>query len=170
MIRKLASGKDRLYSRNTSAPYSSSNGGDRMTTARTVGSLCATLMVFVGGVLPDVKFADGMRYLGLGYIVLDFLLMARTGYRRRRAHWTRDSWRRFFAVCAIPVGALLILAWMLAALEWRLPIVGAARSSVRALWAAGSIVLLLIGAGGFAVAIGWLAEGEPSRQFTWPRT
>jgi hypothetical protein len=105
----------------------------------------------------------------LGYILIDLLLRARAGYLRRRPHWTRESWRRYLAVCAIPIGALLIFAGMMLAFEFRLSVVGEARSTTRAIWTSGMLVFMLIGGVGLAIVVEWLAQGEPSRPFTWPR-
>src|SRR6266545_4135958 len=140
-----------------------------MTSRRSVGNILAMLVLFVGSLLPESGFAVGLRYLALGYISIDILLRARAGYLRRRPYWTRDSWRRYLKACSVPVGALVILVCMMAALEWRLPIVGAARSTVRGVWAVGTLVFMLIGAGGLVTVIEWLAQGDPSRQFALPR-
>jgi len=58
---------------------------------------------------------------------------------------------------------------MMTALEWRLPLVGASRSTVRGFWAAGILFFMVIGAGGLVSAIEWLNEGDPSRQFALPK-
>lgn len=139
-----------------------------MSTRETAADFLAMVAIFVGGVLPDESaFARPLVFLGGAYITLGLVLRARTGYLRRRPYWTRDSWRRYLLVCSIPLGALLILAGMMAALEMRLPIAGAPRSSARGVWIWGILLCMLIGAGGLAIAIGWLADGEPARQFPW---
>jgi hypothetical protein len=137
-------------------------------TTRSIGNLLAMVGLFVGSLSPDSTLKDGLRYLAMAYISVDICLRARAGYLRRRPHWTRESWRRYFTACLIPAVALLILVCMLVALEWRLPIVGAPRSTTRSIWAVGTLVFLLIGAGGLVTAIEWLAHGDPSRQFAWP--
>jgi len=58
---------------------------------------------------------------------------------------------------------------MMLAIEWKLPFVGAARSPARAIWVAGMLVFMLVGAIGLSVVIGWLDSGEASRQFALPR-
>ena len=129
----------------------------------------AILALFVAQGLPDSAVADGVRYVVAGYISIDLLLRARAGYLRRRPHWTPESWRRYLITCSIPTGALLIMVSLIAALEWRLPIVGAARSTTRGVWAAGAMVFMIVGAGGLVVAVEWLATGETSQQFAAPR-
>ena len=139
-----------------------------MTSRRSIGHLLAMLFLFTGIVLPDSSLADGLRYLALGYISIPILLRARAGYVRRRPYWTPDSWRRYFKACSVPVGALVIVVLMMAALEWRLPIVGGSYSTARSFWAAGTLVFMVIGAGGLVSVIEWLHQGEPSRQFALP--
>ena len=119
--------------------------------------------------LPPSTFRAVLGSLAGAIILIDLLLTAREGYRHRRPYWTADSWRRYLTACAVPVGALVILAGMLAALEFRHPWIGPPRSTTRGIWVAGSLVCMLIGAGGLAIAIAWLAQGEPTRQFNWPR-
>jgi hypothetical protein len=119
--------------------------------------------------LPPSALTVVLRYLAMGYISIDLLLTARAGYLRRRPHWSPDSWRRFLAACAIPVAALLIFVLMMIVFELRLPIVGAPASSTRRIWVGSMVVFMLIGAAGLGIAVNWLAQGEPSRQFSWPR-
>ena len=136
---------------------------------RSIGTVLAMLFLFAGSALPDSWLSDGLRYLGCGYILINILLRARAGYRRRRPYWTPDSWRLYLKAFSVPVGALAIVVFMDAALEWRLPIVGASRSTTRGFWAAGSVVFMVIGVGGLLSAIEWLNQGDPSRQFALPR-
>ena len=128
----------------------------------------AMVAVFVSQLLPPQP-SSGPGIGGWGVILIDLLLTAREGYCRRRPDWTADSWHRYLAACTVPVGALVMLACFLAALEYRHPWIGPARSTTRAIWAAGSGVCMLIGAGGLALAVQWLAHGDPTRQFEWPR-
>ena len=139
-----------------------------MTNKRTLGNALAMLVLFAGTVLPDSWLADGLRYLAFGYISIDLVLRARGGYLGRRPYWTRDSWHRYLKACAVPVGALVIMVFMMAALEWRLPIVGASRSTTRGFWAVGTLVFMVIGAGGLVSAVEWLNHGDPSKQFVLP--
>jgi hypothetical protein len=140
-----------------------------MTTRRSIGNLLAAVGLLVASLSPDSALKDGLQYLAMAYISIDLCLRARAGYLRRRSYWTPESWRRYLTACLIPTGALLILVCMLVALDWRLPILGAARSTTRSIWAMGTVVFLLIGAGGLVAAIESLFNGDPSQQFAWPR-
>jgi hypothetical protein len=128
----------------------------------------ALLFLLVGSVLPDSWLADGLRYLALGYISIDIFLRARSGYRRRRPYWTADSWRRFLTACSVPAGALVISVSMMVAVESRLPIVGASRSTTRGFWAAGILAFMIIGVGGLVLAIESLSHDDPARPFALP--
>lgn len=128
--------------------------------------LIAMVALLVAGRWPDSVLAGVVRYAAPGYILIDMLFMARAGYLRRLPHWSPQSWRRYFTACAIPVGALLIFVCMETAAESGLLQVGAARSTMRSIWAGGMLVLMAVGAVGIAIAISWLTEGEPSLQFT----
>jgi hypothetical protein len=134
-----------------------------------MGNLLAMLVLFAGTVLPNSWLADGLRYLALGYISIAILLRARAGYLRRRPYWTADSWRRYLRICLVPVSALVIMVFMMTALEWRLPFVGVSRSTTRGLWVASTVVFMVIGTGGLVSAIEWLNLGDPSRQCALPR-
>ena len=129
----------------------------------------AVLMGLAGNILPESGFADGLRYLAFGYVSIDLVLQARAGILRRRPHWTADSWRLYLKACSVPIGAFAIMVLMMAALEWRLPMVGAARSSVRAVWAGGTLAFMVIGTVGLVFALDWLNRGDPAWQFESPR-
>lgn len=140
-----------------------------VSTSRSVGGILAMFGLLLASVLPASPLTSGIRYLAVGYVLLDLLLHARTGYLRRRPHWTRDSWRRYFIACALPLGAIAVFACMMVAVEQRLPIVGPPRSTARGLWIVAMMSFMVVGVGGLVSAIAWLAQGEPSRQFPWPR-
>lgn len=139
-----------------------------MKTRRTIGNLLAVIGLMLASFRPDSTLMGVLRYLALGYISIDFVLQARAGYLRRRPHWTRESWRRYLTACAVPVGAIAIVVCMLIALEWRLPILGAAYSTTRQVWGLASVVFLVVGAGGVAAAVECLSHGDATRQFAWP--
>jgi hypothetical protein len=126
----------------------------------------ASLTMLVADRFPQSTVAAVVKYSALAYLLLDAALTAFAGYRRRRPHWTRESWRRFFRACAIPLVALIVFWGMEAAAEFRLPIVGAARSTQRVIWIAIALVFMIVGAGGLGLAIAWLWEGDASAQFT----
>jgi hypothetical protein len=134
-----------------------------------VGFFIAMLGLFVASRLPDSPFSSLVRYVAVGYIVLDFTLHARAGYRRRRPHWTRDSWRRFLIACSVPTSALVVFVGILAALERRLPIAGTNGSTLRGLWVISLMLCMVVGVGGLVAAIGYLTQGDATQQFPWPR-
>ena len=136
---------------------------------RSLGNLLAMVVLFAGSMLPHSWLADGLRYLAVGYISIALLLRAGAGYRRRRPYWTPDSWRRYLMISLIPVGALGIMVFMMAALDWRLPVVGVSRSTTRGLWAAGTLFFMVTGTGGLVSAIERLNFGDPSRPCALPR-
>jgi hypothetical protein len=136
---------------------------------RNLANLLAMLIIAAPSIFPHSRIASALRYLGFAYITIDLALKAREGYLRRRPHWTRESWRGYWKLCLIPAGAFLMLAGMMTALELRLPIVGASRTTPRTLWALGTIFFLLVFAAGLVMVIERLREGEPSRPFEWPR-
>jgi hypothetical protein len=143
--------------------------GTPMISRRSIINLIALMALLAGGVWSHTWFGDGLRYLAFAYFSIDIVLRARAGYLRRRPYWTADSWRRYLLACAVPVVALLIVVCMMAAFEWRLPIVGAARSTARGVWAAVTLVFMFIGAVGLVTVIDWLARGDPSQPFVSPR-
>ena len=140
-----------------------------MNNLRSIGNFLAMLALAGPAIFPQSTVASALRYLGFAYITVDLILRAREGYLRRRPHWTRESWRGFLKLCLIPAGALVILVGMMTAVELRLPIAGASRSMPRALWVFGAVFAMLVFASGLVLVIERLREGEPSRQFEWPR-
>ena len=136
---------------------------------RRLGNFLACLSFLGPTVFPHSALASAVRYLGMAYIAIDLVLSAREGYLRRRPHWTRASWRGYRKLCLIPAGALLILVGMMTAIELRLPIVGASRSTPRMLWALGTVFFMLVFVAALIGVIERLRGGEPSRQFEWPR-
>lgn len=134
---------------------------------RQVLRLLAGGLMLVGTLNRTAAWAEPLRYGALAFMVADGLLTLYQGVQRRRPHWTRESWRRFLLAMTIPAGALVMTVGMLYALDYRLAIVGAPRSPVRAMWVMGVLVCLLVGAISGAVFVGWLNEGDPARQFRW---
>lgn len=140
-----------------------------MSTARSLATQLAMIMMVIGVVTTGKWYSGGLRYVALTILLGDFVLRIREGYLRRRSHWTADSWKRYLQACAIPVGALLIVAVSFVALEMKLPIVGASRSALRAVWVLGMVFFLVLGGVGMAIVVGWLTDGEASQQFSLPR-
>ena len=136
-----------------------------MTIMRDIGSPLAVGGLVVANLLPDSPLTIGMRYSAIVYLSVDFLLQARAGYLRRRPYWTPESWRRYFIACSVLVGALVVVAGMLVALELRLPIVGQAGSTTRGVLVLGLVFFLSVGAGGLGLVLGWLTRGEAAQQF-----
>jgi hypothetical protein len=134
-----------------------------------VGNLLALVALASSAWLPESPTRDGLRLLALGYLLVNVLHRARTGYLRRRPYWTPDSWRQFAIGCSIPAGAFVALVVMLTALALRLSIVGEPRSLARIVWAAATGVFIVIGGVSLSVALGWLTNGEATQQFVLPR-
>lgn len=140
-----------------------------MTEARSIAGVVAMLMLVVASVTKDAWYSDGLRYVALTYMIGDFLWRIYAGYRRRRPHWTADSWRRYLLACTVPLGAFAMMIAIAVAIDMKLPFVGASRTALRAAWVSGILLGLLVGGVGLSVVVGWLNEGEPSRQFSLPR-
>ena len=129
----------------------------------------ALVAMVVGSRMPASTIASVIHYAGVGYILLDLGRHVRTGYLRRRPHWTAASWRRYLTAAAIPLGAIALVLASAAAIDMRLPIAGERGSIVRFVFVMCSLASLLVGMIGLAIVIGWLTDGEPSEQFTLPR-
>ncbi|MEI6475716.1 MAG: hypothetical protein WCO75_10015 [Planctomycetota bacterium] len=135
---------------------------------RSIGTSIALLAVVAAILLPASPLRNGLTF-GIATAVLGrYLTRARAGYLRRRAHWTRASWRRFLTACALPAVACVLCVGMVTALESRLPIVGAAHSATRGIWAATTMAFMVVGVGGLAFALELLESGDASQQFAWP--
>ena len=117
--------------------------------------------------LPQTSLVQVLRYIAFGFVFLELSLQVRAGYHRRRPHWTRESWRRFLMLAAIPTAAVILLLGFTWAVDLRLPMMGAGGSTLRGLWIGVLLLLLLVAGAGFAIAMSRLMEGEASRQFEW---
>ena len=137
--------------------------------SRQLLSVVAGVVLVVTTQMAESPLRSALWWLAIGYIALDFTLQARTGYLRRRPHWTAESWRRFLKACAIPIGGFAVMVTIMMALEWRLAIVGEPRTALRLFWASAVIVFMRIGTFGLVAAINWLTTGEASQQFVPPR-
>jgi len=136
-----------------------------MVPRRLIGNALAMLVMFLAQVLPESWLKSSLVCAGSGYILGALVFRAHAGYVRRRPYWTPASWRGYLAACVLALGALLISVGMMVAIEWRLPIAGASNSSARGAWAAGMMGFMVVGVIGLVIAVEWLADGEPSRQF-----
>lgn len=130
------------------------------------GYLIGMLAMLPASVWPASTTAKVLRYAAMAYIVGSLLLRAHAGYRRRLPYWTRASWRRFLTFCAMSGAALVICLGMALAVDSKLPIVGAAYSTMRSIWVLVMMAFMLAGAAGLTNAVFWLSEGDPSAQFT----
>ena len=128
--------------------------------------LAAVIAQVVADRLPASVLATTLKYLGLGYVLLAIAHTARAGYRRRLPYWTRDSWRRFCRVCAIPAGVLVIALGIIAAQDYHLLVIGARGSILRFAAIAALLVLMAGGAWRLSKALDWLTDGDPAQQFT----
>jgi hypothetical protein len=135
---------------------------------RSLGNLFAVLCMPAAGLWPDSRIAQIARDLAMTYIACEVAFRAWSGYVRRRRYWTSESWRRYLTACAVPVISLGMLVFMLFALEWRLPFIGARRSTARGVFAAVSMIFMIVGSVGLVTVIEWLHEGDPSGSFTLP--
>lgn len=133
---------------------------------KAVANAVAVCALLPATLMPQSTLANMLRYIAIGYITFNLLREAHQGYRRRRPHWTAQSWRRYLATCAIPVGALAVVACLLVALD--LQLVGQPGSAIRGVFAVISAAFMVVGAIGLVVVIRLLNEGEPSRPFTGP--
>ena len=127
--------------------------------------------IVVGEWMPGTLAATLVRYAFLGSTTLWFGLRIRTGYRRRRPYWTRESWLRYLRLAAMPAAATILVLTM--STETGMRMLGPAGSTTRSVSAIVLVTMLLFGALGLASAVDWLTRGEPSDQFTrrgwWPR-
>jgi hypothetical protein len=137
---------------------------------RTLFHLVLLTALAADKLLPALTLATIVRRLAFGYVIIDLVLRARAGYLRRRSYWTRESWRRYLLACSIPVGALLLVFGIAWAVDLRLSIVGASGSVMRGTFVAVAVVCVLVFMFGLWIALDWLTEGEPARQFTWRRS
>ena len=101
-------------------------------------------------------------------ISINVFLRVQDGYRRRRPFWSRESWRRYLTASLLPFCAFAIMAAMAVAVDLKLPITGDGGSFARGMWVAGMLIFMLLGAAGLVIAVEWLHQGEPSRQFVLP--
>ena len=120
--------------------------------------------IFLDKWMPGSLAASLASYAFIGSITIWFGLRIRSGYRRRRPYWTRDSWLRYLRLAAMPVAATIFVLVM--STERAIRMMGAARSTTRSVSALVLVLLLLFGALGLARAVDWLMEGAPSDQFT----
>ena len=124
--------------------------------------------IVIGRWWPGTAAATLASYAFVGYSMIWFSLSVRKGYLLRRPHWTRESWIRYTRLAVMPIVALAIVLYM-SSFDPMTPVFGPPRSPTRMAFAIGLTALLILGAIGLAVAVGWMTNGEPSQQFTRTR-
>lgn len=132
-------------------------------------SVLALGSLIAANALSPSPLATLLRTAVSAYYLIVIFLHVRTGYRRRQPHWTGESWRRYLTAAVIPFLALVGVFAMAAAVDWKLPIAGASRSPLRGVWVGAMMVLMLFAIVGITLVVSWLRDGDPARQFEWPR-
>ena len=145
-------------------PVAKGNGENPSGPTHWVVIILMVANIVVGEFMPGTLTATLVSYAFIGSMTLWFGLRIRTGYRRRRPHWTRESWLRYLRLAAMPVAATIFVLAM--STETGLRMMGAAQSTTRTISAIVLVTMLLLGAFGLSVAVDWLTRGEPSDQFT----
>jgi hypothetical protein len=123
--------------------------------------------VVVGIWKPGSAIATVLSYAFIGASTIWFGLKIRSGYRRRRPYWTRDSWLRYLRLAAMPVAAVIVVLFVSADPANRG--FGGPQSTARIVSAGIFVALLLFGALGLGTAVDWMLCGTPSQQFTRTR-
>ena len=119
---------------------------------------------------PTSLAATLASYACLVLFLIWFGSEAWAGYQRRRPHWSRESWRRYLRLAAMPVVAIVLLFIELAFLDPKgTGIFGAPKSMLRIVWMGIDLMLMGFGAIGLSSAVDWLRDGEPSEPFTRTR-
>ena len=140
-----------------------------MPNRRIIRNLVAMLFLFASAMVSVPWLADGLRDLALGYLSINILLRAWAGYRPPLSALDARLVARYLRVSSVAVGALVIMVFMMASLEWRLAIVGASQSTIRGLWIAGTLIFMFIGTVGLVAVIEWLNQGDPTGQCALPK-
>jgi hypothetical protein len=129
----------------------------------------AMIAILVGSRMDDSVLGSALEYGGAGLATINIVRIARAGYLLRRPYWTVDSWRRYLTAAAIPVGALILVLAIAAAVDMKLSIVGEGGSIHRFVVGVCALAFALFGLIGSVIVMGWMTDGEPSQQFTLPR-
>ena len=117
---------------------------------------------------PGAIAATVVRIAWFSFISIWLGLKIRTGYSRRRPHWTRESWLRYLRLAVMPV-VVITLVLLLSSIHTSSNFLGAPQSATRIVWIVIILAMMLFGALGLVAAIEWLEKGEPSEQFTRTR-
>ncbi len=94
----------------------------------------------------------------------------RTGYRRRKDHWSRGSWLGLGLALLAGFGLLGFMVFFSASVgESPSPWVGAAGSSTRVFWILITLAAMVGGVGLTAGTLTWFARGRPTTPFPLAR-
>ena len=122
---------------------------------------------------PDSLAADFAMYANSAFILAWLGYTVWTGYQRRKPYWTRESWRRYLRLTAMPVIVLVLVLGEIYLFDARLydanlfrSVFGPAQSAQRLAWILVDVILGVLGTIGVMNAIDWMLRGEPSEQFT----
>jgi Kef-type K+ transport system membrane component KefB len=139
---------------------------ERWTLAGLVG--LQMLMILTGRWWPGSIAHTLVRIAVFSYFSIWLGLKIRTGYSRRRPHWTRQSWLRYLRLAVMPVVAIALLL-LLSSIDTSSSVLGAPQSATRIVWIVILFAMMLFGTVGLVTAIEWLERGEPTEQFTRTR-
>jgi hypothetical protein len=129
------------------------------------------LKIWIDRRSPDSLASEILSYAMAACFLTLFGRRIWAGYRRRQPYWTRESWRRYARLAAMPIALLIVLFTELYLFDAGVgrSVFGASGSALRWLWIVFDIALMLLGAIGLATAVSWLSAGEPTEQFTRTR-
>ena len=134
-------------------------------------AIVSLLKIWIDRRSPDSAASEILSYAVTACFLTLFGRRAWIGYRRRQPHWTRESWRRYARLAAMPIVVLIVLFFELYLFDAGVgrSVFGGSGSALRRLWIVIDVVMMLLGAIGLATAVSWLSSGEPTEQFTRTR-
>lgn len=134
-------------------------------------AILSLLQIWLGRQWPGSRPAVLASYACTTFFLAWFGSMVWTGYRRRRPHWTAESWRRYVRLAAMPVMALILLMGevYLFDVKRNWSVWGPPESALRAAWIVIDLALMALGVVGTMMALDWMKRGEPSEPFTRTR-
>lgn len=110
-----------------------------------------------------------VNFAFFGSVLVLLGLRIRAGYLLRRQYWTRESWLRYLRLAWMPVAAIVAFFALVLLFDSRAIRFGDPGSVARRTFIAIDLALMVFGVLGLWAAIEWLAQGEPSQQFTRTR-
>lgn len=134
-----------------------------------MGLLCLQSL----GIVMDLRWPGSLahtvvRIATFCYFAMWIGLRVWRGYRRRRPHWTRESWLRYLRFAVMPTVVLAVVL-LVSSIDMSSNTLGAPRSPTRAMVAFTMLAMMLLGVVGLIRVLGWIERGEPSEQFTRTR-